>query len=230
MAGEDLDEGLRRSDPDRWLAARFIADPLARADVVALWSFDHELARAERVSSNALISEIRLTWWREALDEIFGGPPVRRHPVAQALEGAVRRRALSRPPLDAMIDGRLAALKADPLAPEPARDWARAVGGGAAVAAARILDPDTPIEAVVPAGEVWGLLLLRRSGRIRGADVDRDIADGLRIAGRAASRVSPAAFPAIVCATLARGDLKRGDTTGLERRARMVWAVMTGRL
>lgn len=230
MAGEDLDEALRRSDPDRWLAARFIADPLARADVVALWAFDHELARAERIASNPLISEIRLTWWREALAEMFGGQHVRRHPVAQALASVVRRRDLPRPPLDGMIDGRLAALNAEPLPLAPARDWALAVGGGAALAAARILDPAAPAEAVVPAGEVWGLLLLRRSGRAQGADLDRDIADRLRIAGRAAVQVSPAAFPAIVCATLARRDLRRGETSVLERCARMVWAVMTGRL
>ena len=77
---------MRRVDPDRWLSSRFIADPSARADVIALYAYDHELARAPRVASNPLLGEIRLTWWREALDEIYGeNRPVRAHPGAQAL-------------------------------------------------------------------------------------------------------------------------------------------------
>src|SRR5215470_6718194 len=99
----DLDDLVRRIDPDRWLSSRFIADPAARADVVALYAFDHELARAPKVASNALMGEIRLTWWREALDEIFEGRPVRRHPIAEALADVVARRRLERAPLEAMI-------------------------------------------------------------------------------------------------------------------------------
>ena len=57
----DLDALMRRVDPDRWLSSRFIADPAARADVVSLYAYDHELARAPKVTSNALMGEIRLT-------------------------------------------------------------------------------------------------------------------------------------------------------------------------
>ena len=83
-AGEPdgLDELIGRVDPDRWLASRFIADREARADVVALYAYDYELGRAAAVASNALIAEIRLTWWRETLEQIFAGGPVRRHPTA----------------------------------------------------------------------------------------------------------------------------------------------------
>ena len=230
MPGDDLDGALRRSDPDRWLATRFIADPHVRADVVALWSYDQELARAQRVASSPLIAEIRLTWWRDALDEIYGGESVRRHPVAQALEQAVRRHDLRRPPFDAMIDAHTAALDATPLGLEVATSWARAVGGESAFLAARILDPRAEPAAIVPAGEVWGLLLLRRAGRLRGADLDRQITGKLAEAARSARGVGPAAFPAIACATLARGDLKRGEMSALERRARLVWSILTGRL
>jgi phytoene synthase len=41
----DLDALVRRMDPDRWLASRFIADRQARADVVALYAFNYQLAR-----------------------------------------------------------------------------------------------------------------------------------------------------------------------------------------
>ena len=42
-ASEDLDGQVRRLDPERWLSSRFVADPQARADVVAIYAFDHEL-------------------------------------------------------------------------------------------------------------------------------------------------------------------------------------------
>ena len=102
----DLDDQARRLDPERWLSSRFIADPAARADVMAVYAFDYELARAPKVASNALMGEIRLTWWREVLDEVFEGRPVRQHPTAQALAAAIGRHGLPRGPLEAMIDAR----------------------------------------------------------------------------------------------------------------------------
>src|ERR1051326_3314472 len=106
MEPSDLDELVRRNDPDRWLSSRFIGAHDARADVIALYAYDQELARAPRVTSNALVGEMRLTWRREALDEIFAGKPVRRPPTAEALSAAVVRRGLPREPLEAMIDAR----------------------------------------------------------------------------------------------------------------------------
>ena len=42
---EDIDAIVRRTDPDRWLASRFVADPAARADLLALYAYSQELAR-----------------------------------------------------------------------------------------------------------------------------------------------------------------------------------------
>src|SRR5436309_270169 len=137
----DLEDVVRRSDPDRWLSSRFIADAAARADVIALYAFDHELARAPRAASTSLLAEIRLTWWREALDEIFGGAgPVRRHPVVEALAAAIRGRNLLRAPFDAMVEGQIEALDLE-LGPAEALAWADAVEGSLAVLAAQALDP-----------------------------------------------------------------------------------------
>ena len=52
-AGDDLDDLIRRVDPERWLSSRFMADPIQRADVIALYAYDHELARAPRVASSS---------------------------------------------------------------------------------------------------------------------------------------------------------------------------------
>ena len=93
---DDLDALVRRVDPDRWLASRFIADSQARADVVALYAFDHELERVAKVTSQPLVGEMRLTWWADAIAEMFEGRAVRRHPVALALAEAVARHSLPR--------------------------------------------------------------------------------------------------------------------------------------
>ena len=80
-ADDDLDALVRRVDPDRWLASRFIADAEQRADVVALYALNYELAHVAETVREPLVGEIRLTWWREAIDAIFAGEPPRRHPV-----------------------------------------------------------------------------------------------------------------------------------------------------
>ena len=54
---------MRRVDPDRWLSIRYIADPEKRADVIALYAFDHELRRAVEGTSNPVMAEVRQTWW-----------------------------------------------------------------------------------------------------------------------------------------------------------------------
>jgi phytoene synthase len=202
---DDLDALVRRVDPDRWLSSRFIADADKRADVIALYAFDHELARASKVASNPLIAEIRLTWWREALDEIYGGKVVRAHPAARALGVAVRRRGLGRGPLDDMIDARIEALD-----PEQTADARRRAGGSTAVAAAMILGDPKRAEAARLAGEVWA----SRGGDLAAASAD-------------ARRMDASAFPAVAHVTLARS---RQPVSKFGARLRLVLAVLTGRL
>lgn len=225
MDAGDLDQGLRSSDPDRWLTTRFIADPQARADAVALYAYDAELTRARRVASNALMTEIRLTWWREVLDQIFDGQAVRQHPVAQALAGVVRRHRLPRAPLEAMIDARIDVLDRASLTPEEALQWADAVGGSAAALAAKILDPASARDAASPAGRAWGVVLLRRAGLAR--DDANTLRSTLGAANQAARALSVAAFPAALPAALARA---RDDASDLEKRVRLIWATLLGRL
>jgi phytoene synthase len=174
------------------------------------------------------MAEIRLTWWREVLDEIFSHGPVRRHPAAQALGGAVRRASLPRAPLEAMIDGRIAALDQQTLNAEEAVGWADAVQGSAAALAVSILDPAAPAEAALAAGRAWGLALLRRSGRALPSQVDEPLRLALTHARTDAGRLGVAAFPAVLAARLARYDLA-GRTPGpLTRRLSLVVAAATG--
>jgi phytoene synthase len=218
----DLDALVRRVDPDRWLSSRFIGNPEARADVVAIYAYDHELARAPKVASNSLLAEIRLTWWREALEEIFEGRPVRRHPTAQALARAVERRGLKREVLEAMIDARYRELDPAPMSEGDLLDWARDTGGLAAQLAAQVLDPATEAKMALAGGSAWAL------GK-RLADNPDLKPTFLKVihAARSASRtLSVAAFPAVAHAALAG----RPASNDFARRLRLTIAVARGKI
>jgi 15-cis-phytoene synthase len=215
--GVDLDGEVRRVDPDRWLASRFITDPFARARVVALYAFDHELARAGAVTSNPLTAEIRLVWWREALDEIFEDRPVRRHPTAEALAAAVRAAGLPREPFEAMIEARLGALETPIGDAAQALAWARGAQGALARLAAEVLGAGEQARLAEPAGVAWGLRLLGRS---------EALGEVLAAARANARRLPPAAFPAALPAALVRAK----PASELEKRARLTWAALTGRI
>jgi phytoene synthase len=229
-AAEGLDEQLRRVDPDRWLTSRFIADPAQRTEVAALYLFDHELARARRAASTALLAEIRLTWWREVLDEIFAEGPARHHPVAQALAAAVRRQGLPRAPLEAMIDGQIAALDDPVLDRAAALAWADAVEGSAARLAALVLDASGPADAASASGRAWGLALLLRAGLAVRETIDPLLREALAEARSDARRLSVKAMPAALPARLARFDLA-GRTPGrVAKQFSLILAAAAGRL
>ncbi len=225
-----LGEGVRRGDPCRWLSSRFIADPAARADVVALYAYDLELTRAPKVTSNALVAEIRLTWWREVLGEIYSGGRVRGHPVAQALAGVIGRRGLPRSPLEAMIDARIAILDKPKLDIAESLAWTGDVAGSTAALAAQILDPRCQPAAAIPAGRLWGLALLRARGLADGARLTAQITSDLPAARAAARTLSVAAFPAVAHAAFARRGSPAAEALSALTQLRLLWAVTTGRV
>jgi len=223
---EDPNALIARVDPDRWLSSRFIVDPTARDDVVALYAYDHELARAPRIASNPLLGEVRLTWWREVLDEIFEGRPVRRHPTAQALAVAVERRSLPRAPLEAMIDARYRELDPAPLDAHEALAWAQSSGGEAAALALAVLDPGSPRDAAMVAGAAWALAR-------RAADepqLKNEVGRLMRKARDGARQVSAEGFPALAHAVFAPSRARGRAPSRLLSRMRIVWAVARGRL
>jgi len=57
----------------------------ARAGLFALYALNVEVARAPWVTQESMIAEMRLQWWRDALEEIAKGGPVRRHEVVTPL-------------------------------------------------------------------------------------------------------------------------------------------------
>lgn len=94
----------RDADPDRYLSALF-APASGRDALFALYAFNAELARiADEVSEPAL-GEIRLQWWRDAMQLAAAGQ-VTGNPVADALGAALSAHGLSSSRLDPMIDAR----------------------------------------------------------------------------------------------------------------------------
>lgn len=73
-----------KGDPDRF-SALMAAPPAARAQLFPLYAFNVEVARAPWVTEEAMIAEMRLQWWRDALGEIAAGGLVRRHEVVTPL-------------------------------------------------------------------------------------------------------------------------------------------------
>jgi NADH dehydrogenase [ubiquinone] 1 alpha subcomplex assembly factor 6 len=101
----DLAELVRRHDRDRYLTALF-APADRRGAVLALYAFNHEIAKTRETVSEPLLGRIRLQWWREAVDEAYAGGAVRAHEVMTPLVDAIRVHGLSREHFDAMIDAR----------------------------------------------------------------------------------------------------------------------------
>jgi len=127
---------VRASDPDRFFCTLF-AVPSRREALFALYAFNHELARVREVVSEPMLGEIRLQWWREALDGIAAGTP-RRHDVVEAL--AANWESCDRALLDAMIDGRRADLAASPpLTLDALGDYGAATAGNLLRQAAGVL-------------------------------------------------------------------------------------------
>ena len=118
----DLDLELKTAEPDRWLSTRFVADPEKRADVVALYAFDHTLARIAHIVTQPMLGEIRLAWWREAAEEAVAGKASRAHPVVEALSVAIGRRGLDIAPFETLIEAHARDLDATPLSLDEAVD------------------------------------------------------------------------------------------------------------
>ncbi|HXP77620.1 MAG TPA: phytoene/squalene synthase family protein [Stellaceae bacterium] len=100
-----LADVLRRHDRDRFLSVLF-APSDRRAALIALYAFNHEIAKTREVVTEPLLGRIRLQWWREAIDEAYRGGAVRAHEVMTPLAAAIREHALNREHFDAMIDAR----------------------------------------------------------------------------------------------------------------------------
>ncbi|CAN5153645.1 phytoene/squalene synthase family protein [soil metagenome] len=207
--GLTLDDQVRAADPDRWMSSRFVADPRARADLIALYAFEAELMAIPTRVTQPMLAEMRYVWWRDQMDGVFAGVSRRGHPVLEALTDVVARRGLARAPFDALIDAHIDRVHGEPHDLD-------AFYVGPMQAAVRLLAGKGHDTALVDAGRMWGLSQVGREAE----------AKALRASANTALRaLPPNGFPAVLHATLTTP----GQSDALKR-LRLTWASLLGRV
>lgn len=203
---------VQRGDAERFRAV-MAAPVAARAALFPLYAMNVEVSRAPWVTAEAMIAEMRLQWWRDALAEIAGAGPVRRHEVVTPLAAALSP-DLARA-LDPLIEARRWDIYRDPFADAAAfTAHLDATAGTLLWVAARMLGPEE--EAVVRdlgwaqglAGWLRAVPDLEARGRIPLVDgragAVRDLAseglERLARARRGRAGVSAQAAPALLAA------------------------------
>jgi phytoene synthase len=147
---------VRKHDPDRFLSVLF-APPARRDTLLALYAFNHELARARSVVSQPLLALIRLQWWREVVEG-----EAKRHEVATPLSEAIAAKHLHLADLLPLIDARDQEAYGEFISLEEWRAWLLAGAGGLSVAAGRALGVPDP-ETLRPFGAAYGVAALMRA-------------------------------------------------------------------
>lgn len=229
--GEYCSQLVRARDEDRWLAAQY-APEKERSALIALYAFHCELRKIPGAVSEPPLGEIRLQWWREALQEIRDGKAPRAHPVVEALAQAD---VVSRPvedKYDAVIDA-----SARPLYGEGFNDvadlagWLQDAEGGVDAIAATLLGGD---EALADAARnAGGAFALAREG----AGLAPNLSSGIEPEASAIWRdarphlaQSDAAAPALLHLALTPIYLKRGRAPfPVRKRLRLFTAMAFGR-
>lgn len=104
---------VRERDRDRFIAALF-APAAARRNLFALYAFAGEVAHIADAVKEPLAGEIRLQWWRDAIEG--RSDDARANPVAYALLESVEVHALPRESLVSLVDAHAFDIGGEPMA------------------------------------------------------------------------------------------------------------------
>jgi len=104
---------VRQHDRDRFQTALF-APARHRDALFALYAFNYEIARVRESVREPMLGQIRLQWWREAIEAAYRGAPPRRHEVVEAVSAAIASRRLGRGHFERLIAARERDLDAAP--------------------------------------------------------------------------------------------------------------------
>lgn len=151
---------VREADKDRFLATLFDR----RDALFALYAFNIEIARIREMVREAMAGEIRLQWWRDAIES--GANEASAHPVAAALREAIERFNIPVAPLLDLIEARSFDLYDDPMPNSAALEGYAVKTSSALIGiAAMILDPSaaTAPGAVRDAGIAYAITGLLRA-------------------------------------------------------------------
>ena len=161
----------REHEIDSYLGALFAPEP-KRQDLWALQAFTAELARIPALVSEPMLGEIRLQWWREALEGLFAGKTAP-HPVIEALAEALTRTPFSAAPFERLIDAHAQELHPASIDSAAALSaYLRATGIDLLALAVAIVEPaadDAVAGLIETGGRVQGLARLLRRLPAQGA-------------------------------------------------------------
>lgn len=104
---------VRRYDNDRFLTCLF-APADRREALFAVCALNIEVAKTRQVVSEPVLGQMRLQWWRDAVEAAYEGGSVPVHAVVQPLAEAIRAHGLTRSHFERLIDAREADLEDDP--------------------------------------------------------------------------------------------------------------------
>jgi phytoene/squalene synthetase len=95
---------IERADPTRF-AALMAAPPHSRAPLATLYAYNIEISRAPWASKEPMIAEMRLQWWRDAVEDTARGT-IRGHEIMQPLADLITAHDLPLEVLDRMAGAR----------------------------------------------------------------------------------------------------------------------------
>jgi phytoene synthase len=212
---------MTSDDPERGLILAY-APVSGRAALAALLMLDDALAALLRTTKEPAIGQIRLAWWREALERLDSAPPPA-EPVLQAIVAS----GLNGSALTPIVDGWEVLIEAEALDADALRRFGEGRGmlftlAGAAMGAVG--------DSLSEAGQGWALAdLARHLGPEDEAAQARAMARSLLdVAAKAQWSRNGRALGAMT--HLARRDLaNESETAPMSRISRLLWHRLTGR-
>ncbi len=102
---ENLAKRIKRYDYDRYLTTLFASADIRQA-LITLYAFNLEIAKTAEVVSEPMMGQIRLQWWREAIEEIYQGDKIRQHEVVLPLQKVIDQYKLPKEIFLTLIEAR----------------------------------------------------------------------------------------------------------------------------
>jgi len=220
---------VSQNDKDRYLASLFIADP-ARRHVLALYALNAEVSAVRDRTAEPMAGEVRLQWWRDALNGSAAGG-YEGNPVAAAIIDTLRGREHWVSELENLLEARAFDLYGDPMPSTDAlRGYLKATVSSLFTLAGKMIEGDEErvARAAEPAGLAYGLCGLLRSVPLHASrgqiylPSDRIEAHGARSEDILAGRATPELRAALAAF---RNDVRRDLAEANELIAGMTPAV-----
>lgn len=210
-------------DPDRLLALSYVPARVREA-VRTLWQLDAQLGSVLAGGRERAISQIKLAWWREALEKLDRQPPPA-EPTLQAVARHILPGGISGAELAGLEAGWAVLVQEEALEPEDLQAYAEGRGALLFALTARLLGAK-PTARQLRSGEAWALAdLSRHSGE----------PDAGSAVTAASERLQQQTWPSMLrplgmLAVLSERDVKLGPAREVQGSPGRIWRMLRHRL